>query len=43
MEIQGDYPQKIESIKNNDSPFWKNGDKINYFFIVGGNDDYFKA
>jgi len=43
MEIQGDYPQKLEGDGNNDGAYWKKGDKYNYFCLAGGNDNYFKA
>ena len=39
MEIQGNYPKSGQEIKNNDGPYWKKGDKMNYFCIAGGNNE----
>ena len=43
MEIQANYPQKGQQIRNSDSAYWKKGDSVNYFCISGSKDFYFKT
>ena len=43
LQIKGDYPQKVQEIKEKDELYWKKGDKINYFCIAGAKDEYFEA
>ena len=43
MEIQANYPQKGQQIRNYDSAYWKKGDSVNNFFISGSKDDYFNT
>ena len=43
MVSEGDYPVRLEGKRNDTKPWWKKGDKIEYFCIAGGKDSIFKA
>ena len=43
LPIDGDYPKKVQEIRNQDKPYWKKGEKIYYFCIAGSDDEYFIA
>jgi len=43
MKIEGEYPIKLKGTRQDNKPWWKKGDKIEYFCIGGGKDSIFKA
>ena len=43
MEIESDYPEKIQELKQDDASWWNAGEQLESFCIAGGKDEYFRA